>query len=116
MKNILQRIAYVQGLADGLGLEENSKEGQILLELVDVVAELTEVLDEKFEDLEDYVDAVEEDLAELEDYVYDDEGYDDFDEYDLDDYDLFDDYNDPTEIDVEYEGAEPFMDESDLNE
>ena len=102
MKNILQRIAYVQGLADGLGLEENSKEGQILLELVDVVAELTEVVDEKFEDLEDY--------------VYDDEAYDDFDEFDLDDYDLFDDYNDPTEIDVEYEGAEPFADESELSE
>ena len=59
MKNILQRIAYVQGLADGLGLEESSKEGQILLELVDVVAELAEVVDEKFEDIE-----VSEDEAE----------------------------------------------------
>ena len=97
MKNILQRIAYVQGLADGLGLEESSKEGQILLELVDVVAELAEVVDEKFEDMESYVDVVEEDLAELEDYVYEDDDFDDYDDFDLDDYDFFDTYPETTE-------------------
>lgn len=97
MKNILQRIAYVQGLADGLGLEESSKEGQILLELVDVVAELAEVVDEKFEDMESYVDVVEEDLAELEDYVYEDDDFDDYDDFDLDDYDFFDTYPETAE-------------------
>lgn len=97
MKNILQRIAYVQGLADGLGLEESSKEGQILLELVDVVAELAEVVDEKFEDMESYVDVVEEDLAELEDYVYEDDDFDDYDDFDLDDYDFFDTYPETSE-------------------
>lgn len=97
MKNILQRIAYVQGLADGLGLEESSKEGQILLELVDVVAELAEVVDEKFEDMESYVDVVEEDLAELENYVYEDDDFDDYDDFDLDDYDFFDTYPETSE-------------------
>lgn len=97
MKNILQRIAYVQGLADGLNLEESSKEGQILLELVDVIAELADVVDEKLEDLESYVDVVEEDLADLEDYVYDDEAYDDFDDFDLDDFDFFNEYQDASE-------------------
>ena len=97
MKNILQRIAYVQGLADGLGLEESSKEGQILLELVDVVAELAEVVDDKFEDMESYVDVVEEDLAELEDYVYEDDDFDDYDDFDLDDYDFFDTYPETSE-------------------
>lgn len=111
MKNILQRIAYVQGLADGLGLEESSKEGQILLELVDVVAELAEVVDEKFEDMESYVDVVEEDLAELEDYVYEDDDFDDYDDFDLDDYDFFDTYPETTEevfedIDVSEDEAE----------
>lgn len=97
MKNILQRIAYVQGLADGLGLEESSKEGQILLELVDVVAELAEVVDEKFEDMESYVDVVEEDLAELEDYVYEDDDFDDYDDFDMDDFDFFDTYPESSE-------------------
>ncbi|MDD7363851.1 MAG: hypothetical protein SPI65_01885 [Peptoniphilus sp.] len=111
MKNILQRIAYVQGLADGLGLEDNSKEGQILLELVDVVSELAEVVDEKFEDLEDYIDVVEEDLTELEGYTYDDDLYGDYDDFDLDDYDFYDDFNDPTDIDVEYEDIDALTDE-----
>ena len=110
MKNILQRIAYVQGLADGLGLEESSKEGQILLELVDVVAELAEVVDEKFEDMESYVDVVEEDLAELEDYVYEDDDFDDYDDFDLDDYDFFDTYPETTE--EVFEDIEVCVDES----
>ena len=108
MKNILQRIAYVQGLADGLGIEDTSKEGQILLELVDVVAELAEVVDEKFEDLESYVDVVEEDLAELEDYVYEEDDFDDYDDFDLDDYDFFDEYHEAND-----EGFEEMAPETD---
>ena len=87
MKNILQRIAYVQGLADGLGLEDTSKEGQILLELVDVV---------------------EEDLAELEDYVYEEDDFDDYDDFDLDDYDFFDEYHEAND-----EGFEDVEEEAD---
>lgn len=96
MRNIMQRIAYLEGLADGLGIDDNTKEGQILLELIDIVGELVETVEDEFQDLENYLDLMEEDLCDLEDYVYEDED----DEYDLDDFDDFDD-----EFDI-YEGYE----------
>ncbi|MCD1147151.1 hypothetical protein LQU94_03350 [Peptoniphilus sp. KCTC 25270] len=96
MRNLLQRIAYLEGLAEGLGFEENSKEGQILLELIDIVGELAETVEEQFIEVEEYVDAIEEDLSELEEYVYDedDEDYDDFDDFDFDEFDFYEGYED----------------------
>ena len=88
MENLIKRIAYLQGLADGFELDENSKEATLLLELIDVVSELVEEVRDSQEDLEEYVDIIEEDLSSLEDYVYDD------DDEDFDDYDLYDDYDD----------------------
>lgn len=87
MENLIKRIAYLQGLAEGYEIDKESKEGKLLLGLIDVISELVDEVKESQEDLEEYVDIIEEDLSSLEDYVYEDE-YDDFDLYD--DYDDFD--------------------------
>ena len=55
MKDLEQKVAYLQGLADGLNLED-SKEGRVISEMLDVMEEivgcLTFLRDEQ-EDIED---------------------------------------------------------------
>jgi hypothetical protein len=69
----IEKVAYLKGLAEGLELDDTTKEGKLLKAIVDV---LGDIVDEAA-DLEDYVaemaeqvDAVDEDLSTLEDVVY----------------------------------------------
>ena len=91
MEYLMQKVSYLKGLADGLGVEDTTKEGKLLLHIVDTLEEFADVLDETIEnqmELEEYVDFIDEDLADLEDDIYGTE--DDFD-FDDDDFD-FDDF------------------------
>ena len=69
---------------EGLDLGDNKKETKVFSAIVDVLSNLVEDIDDMTDGVEmlaDQVDAVDEDLADLEEYVYDD--YDD--ECDCDD-------------------------------
>ncbi|HZK00901.1 MAG TPA: hypothetical protein VFC79_12870 [Tissierellaceae bacterium] len=90
MDYLFQKVSYLQGLADGLGVDESTNEGKLIIHLIDVLGEFAEVLDEVMEDqrdLEEYVNFIDEDLADVEEEVYDVE-YDDYDEFDDDDFDF----------------------------
>ena len=70
---VTEKVAYLKGLAEGLGIQEDSKEGKLLKAVMDVLADLAVSV----EDLEDYtaelteqVDAVDEDLDSLENDFY----------------------------------------------
>lgn len=83
--NICEKISYIKGLAEGLGLDESNKNDKILKAVIDLLddmaAELTDAEDDIL-DITDQVDAVDEDLAELEDFVFGDDDEDDEDEDD----------------------------------
>jgi len=56
-----ERIAYLQGLAEGLKLEEGKDEARILSQVIDILADLADELEDlqvALEDLEDYVDSL----------------------------------------------------------
>ena len=96
MNYLVEKVAYLKGLAEGLGIEESSKEGKLLLHIVDTLEEFADVLDETIEnqiELEEYVDFMDEDLADLEEDVYgiDSDEYYDEDDFSFDDFD-FDDF------------------------
>lgn len=79
-----ESLGYLKGLIEGLDLGDNKKETKVFSAIVDVLSNLVEDIDDMTDGVEmlaDQVDAVDEDLADLEEYVYDD--YDD--EYDCDD-------------------------------
>lgn len=99
MDYLVQRVSYLKGLADGLGIDETSKEGKLLLHIVEVLEDFADVLEETIEnqmELEEYVNFIDEDLADVEDEIYEsDDDYDDFDDYyDYDDDFDFDDFHD----------------------
>lgn len=76
-----ESLGYLKGLIEGLDLGDNKKETKVFSAIVDVLSNLVEDIDDMTDGVEmlaDQVDAVDEDLADLEEYVYDD--YDDDEE------------------------------------
>ena len=91
MSNLSDRVSYLKGLAEGLKLDTDKSEGKliekILEALSDIIAEI-DSLREDHDDLSSYVEAVDNDLSDLEDVVLgDDDEDEDFDDEDEDDED-----------------------------
>lgn len=77
-----EKVAYLKGLAEGLGIGEDSKEGKLMLAMIDVLDSLAtdvEDLEANSADMADEMDDLCEDMAYLEDLVMD-ELYGDDDE------------------------------------
>ena len=72
---ISERVAYLKGLIEGLGLDTETKEGKIISVIVDVLDDMAlaiEDLEENDYDIGDELDALSADLADVEEIVYDD--------------------------------------------
>ena len=90
--SLTEKSAYIKGLADGLELDNTTKEGKIIAALLELVDELSkevaglkqdiEEIDEDLDYLNDSIEEIDDDLADVEDYL---EGEDDEDEDDEDD-------------------------------
>ena len=86
---ITEKGAYLKGLAEGMELDTGKKEGKLLAAIIDVLEdialELSDIEDAQ-EELGDGLDAVSDDLEDVEDLLYgDDDEDDEEDEYELDD-------------------------------
>ena len=86
-----EKVAYIKGLMDGLELDLTTKEGQLLaavVEALEATAKKVSSMDEEVGDLYDEVDAISEDLSNVEDYIWDDgeEEEDDEDEEEPEEY------------------------------
>ncbi len=83
---ISEKISYIKGLAEGLSLDDTTKEGKILLSVIDLLGDMCDeidAIDEACAEIGEQLDAVDEDLSLLEDDFYaDDEDFED----DEDDY------------------------------
>ena len=74
--DICEKIAYIKGLAEGLKLDDSTNEGKILTAIIDLLGDITaEICDieESCEEIIEQIDAVDEDLADLEEFVYEDD-------------------------------------------
>lgn len=86
-----EKVAYIKGLMDGLELDLTTKEGKVLaavVEALEATAKKVSSMDEEVGDLYDEVDAISEDLSNVEDYIWDDgeEEEDDEDEEEPEEY------------------------------
>ena len=74
---IIEKVAYIQGLYDGLGLDgEKSGEARILAELLDVRREVgmqLDGMDAAIDQFDEELDALGDSVADLEEAVFDDE-------------------------------------------
>ena len=86
-----EKVAYIKGVMDGLELALTTKEGKVLaavVEALEATAKKVSSMDEEVGDLYDEVDAISEDLSNVEDYIWDDgeEEEDDEDEEEPEEY------------------------------
>ena len=82
MSYLHEKVAYLKGLADGLQVDDSSKEGKLLIQVIDVLEAISDEMEDVYDELDDmaevideldeYVDAIDEDLSDLEEDVYED--------------------------------------------
>ena len=80
MSNLSDRVSYLKGLAEGLKLDTETNEGKLIEKILDLLADITKEMEdmhEAHEDLSAYVEAIDNDLGDLEDQVLGDEDFDD---------------------------------------
>ena len=76
---ITEKVAYRKGLAEGLGLDADSKEGKLFAAIADLLEDISLAvsdLEDETAAMRDYIDELDTDLAEVETEVY---GLDDCD-------------------------------------
>lgn len=72
----IESLGYLKGLLDGLDLDSNKKETKAINAIVDVLSNVVEDIEDMTEGMEllaEQLDAVDEDLAEVEDYLMGDD-------------------------------------------
>lgn len=85
---ITEKVAYLKGLAEGMELDTEKKEGKLLAAIIDVLDDMAleiEDLKDAQEELGDGLDAVSDDLEDVEDVVFGED--EDEDEYEYDEPD-----------------------------
>ena len=107
MSKISDRVSYLQGLAEGMEIDLESKTGRILKAMIDVLGDVAaemQRLEDEQNDLDEYVGSIDDDLIECEcpqcgNTIY----------FDAEAFDLAEDHNCP-------ECGKPLFDEDDGDE
>ena len=76
MSKLTDKISYLQGLAEGMKLNPDKDSHRLIQGILDVLGEVGdsfEALAESHGELADYVESIDQDLADLEAEIYDDE-------------------------------------------
>ena len=80
---ITEKVAYLKGLMEGLDLDKTTKEGKVLAAMADILEDMALTVADSC----DQIDAIDEDLETLEEYVYDELDLDDDYAFDFEDDD-----------------------------
>ena len=93
--DIMEKVAYLKGLMEGMEIDTDKKEGKLLAAIIDILDDIAL----EIEDLKDYadelgegLDAVSDDLEDVEDLLFDEDEEDD--EYEEEDFDELDEDED----------------------
>jgi DNA-directed RNA polymerase subunit RPC12/RpoP len=76
MNSISSKVSYLSGLLDGLDIDKGTKEGKILVEVINILKDMAEEIlqvSECQKDMQNYIDAIDEDLSDLQENFYDDD-------------------------------------------
>ena len=90
---ITERAAYIKGLAEGLGIDESTKEGKVIKALIDAFDDMALTvsdLEAELDELTEQVETIDEDLGSLEEDYYDlDDDCDECGAEDFEDGDIY---------------------------
>ena len=80
MEDLIKKVSYLKGYADGLDISPKSDEGKLIIKLLDLLGEMADKIEEMDSDLSDTRDALDEldtCVFDLADDFYGDGVYDD---------------------------------------
>ena len=83
MSKLTDRISYLKGMAAGMKLNMDKDSNKLMLEMLTVMGEMAEemaAMTEAHNDLNEYVESIDDDLADLEETLFGDEALDGEDE------------------------------------
>ena len=89
MDTLSAKVSYIKGLAEGLNISSETAEGKVLLKIIEALDDIADSLDDlmdAYDELEEKVDEIDSDLADVEEFVYDEDYDEDDDEENLDDF------------------------------
>ena len=105
-----EKVAFIKGLMEGLALDASKPETKVLNLMAEVLEELAasnNALIEENIKLKDYIEEIDEDLGNLEEFVYTDDDDDDYDDED-DDLSFLDGIDDEDDEDEDGSDKLPF--------
>ena len=76
MSKLTDRVSYLKGLADGLNLDMEQGSNKLLMEILNLLGDVTEEIDEldnDLEELDENVESIDDDLADLEEVLFGDD-------------------------------------------
>lgn len=79
MSKLTDRISFLKGMAAGMKLNMDKDNNKLLLEMLNVMGEMAEemaAMTEAHNDLNEYVESIDDDLAELEETLFGEEEMD----------------------------------------
>ena len=74
--NLTEKASYINGLVEGMELDTTTKEGKVIAALLDLCNDLCNAVSDLTDDVEhlyDGLDAIDEDLTDVEDYLFEDD-------------------------------------------
>ena len=80
MSKLTNKASYLKGLAAGMKLNMEKDSNKLLLEVLDMISDITaemEAMNEAHEELNEYVESIDDDLADLEETLFGDDEDDD---------------------------------------
>ena len=79
MSKLTDRISYLKGMAAGMKLNMEKDANQLMMEMLGVMGEMAEemaAMNEAHNDLNEYVESIDDDLADLEETLFGDDELD----------------------------------------
>ena len=69
MDYLIEKVAYLKGLMDGLEIDDRTNEGKILVNIVDILHDIVHEIDDlnaSKDELDEYIQTIDEDLSDVE--------------------------------------------------
>jgi len=76
MMTITEKIANLKGYLEGVQLDESKQETKVIAKIVDILEDMAleiEEMEESVDTLNDYAEELDEDLGDVEDYLFGDD-------------------------------------------
>lgn len=76
MRDIIERVSYLQGLSEGLNVSDNSPHGKVIAGILGVLEDMATSLSSMemdMEELKDYIECIDDDLTDLQEQAEDED-------------------------------------------